>query len=107
MSSRTCQQIEDYIANSFLLGISKEAEEQYTTINDLRDGWKKKTLGNMLRCIERLGNRTSGQANFFNSSYEQERAVHGLTTNEQFDIRRGGGNSNFGPFSGSLTFIRG
>jgi hypothetical protein len=47
-----CQQIEHYIAHSFLLGISEKQKKQYATINDLRVGWKKKTLGNMLRCIE-------------------------------------------------------
>jgi hypothetical protein len=47
-----CQQIEFYIAHSFLLGISKEQKKKYRTINDLRRGWEKKTLGNMLVCIE-------------------------------------------------------
>ena len=48
----TSQQIEHYIANSFLLGISKKQKQKYETINDLREGWKRKTLGAMLKCIE-------------------------------------------------------
>lgn len=40
----TCQQIEHYIANSFLLGISKKQKQQYETINDLKEGWKRKPL---------------------------------------------------------------
>lgn len=33
-----CQQIEHYIANSFLLGASKKQKRKYETINDLREG---------------------------------------------------------------------
>jgi len=50
-----CQQIEYYIASSFLLGISKKQKQKYKTLNDLREGWKRTTLGNMLKCIEEHG----------------------------------------------------
>lgn len=47
-----CQRIERYIAHSFILGISKKQRSKYKTIDDFIEGWKKKTLGNMLNCIE-------------------------------------------------------
>ncbi|WP_332655938.1 hypothetical protein [Brevundimonas sp.] len=37
-----CQQIEHYICESFILGISKKQKKKYNTINDLRDGWRKR-----------------------------------------------------------------
>ena len=38
MCLATCQQIEYYIAHSFLLGISKKQKQQYKTIKDLSNG---------------------------------------------------------------------
>jgi hypothetical protein len=55
-----CQQIEHYIAHSFLLGISKEQKRKYHTINDLRAGWKKKNFGKHASLHARsLGNTAS------------------------------------------------
>jgi hypothetical protein len=52
MCVATCQLIEYYVYNSFLLGVSKRQKRKYETLNDLRNGWKKKTLGDMLKSIE-------------------------------------------------------
>jgi hypothetical protein len=83
-----CQQIEDYIAKSFLLGISKKQKGQYATINDLKTGWKKKTLGGMLRCIEEAWEiEPLVKANFELFLKNRNALIHGLTTSEQFDIR--------------------
>lgn len=88
MSLVRCQQIEDYIAKSFLLGISRKQKSQYTTIDDLRNGWKKKTLGNMLRCIEEAWEiEPLVKANFQLFLANRNALVHGLTTSEKFDIR--------------------
>jgi hypothetical protein len=40
------------LVNSFLFGISKQQKQKYETIDDLRNGWNRKTLGNMLKSIE-------------------------------------------------------
>jgi hypothetical protein len=83
-----CQQIEGYIAKSFLLGISKKQKSQYETFNDLRKGWEKKTLGNMLRCIEEAWDiEPLVKASFELFLVNRNALVHGLTTSEQFDIR--------------------
>lgn len=83
-----CQQIEDYIASSFLLGISKKQKSQYVTINDLRGGWRKKTLGNMLRCIEEAWEiEPLVKASFQLFLTNRNALIHGLTTSERFDIR--------------------
>jgi hypothetical protein len=83
-----CQQIEYYISNSFLLGISKKQKAKYKTINDLREGWRKKTLGNMLQSIEEAWEIEpivkAGLQLFLEM---RNRLVHGLTTDGQFDIR--------------------
>jgi hypothetical protein len=83
-----CQQIEHYIAQSFLLGISKKQKEKYLTINDLREGWKKKTLGNMLQCIQEAWEiEPLVKANFELFLQIRNLLVHGITTDERFDIR--------------------
>jgi len=83
-----CQQIEDYITNSFLLGISKQQKAQYETFDDLKKGWQRKTLGNMLRCIEEAWDiQPLVKANFELFLKNRNALIHGLTTREQFDIR--------------------
>lgn len=83
-----CQQIEDYISRSFLLGISEKQKAKYQTLNDLREGWRKKTLGNMLRCIEEaweIEPTLKAGLELFLSS--RNLLVHGITTHERYDIR--------------------
>ena len=94
-----CQQIENYIAESFLLGISKKQKSQYLTINDLKKGWKKKTFGNMLRCIEEAWEiEPVVNASFQLFLQSRNALVHGLTTSEKFDIRTHWGRKNSGCF---------
>lgn len=88
MCVATCQLIEHYIANSFLLGISKRQKRRYETINDLREGWRKKTLGNMLKCIEEaweIDPLLKASLDLFLEN--RNRLIHGITTDEQYDIR--------------------
>ena len=84
----TCQQIEHYIAHSFLLGISKKQKQKYKTLKDLRDGWRRKTLGNMLKCIEEAWEiEPTFKANLELFLANRNRLIHGITTDERFDIR--------------------
>jgi len=83
-----CQQIEHYIANSFLLGISEKQKKKYKTINDLRAGWKKKTLGNMLQSIEEAWEIDPiVKASFELFLNNRNTLIHGIATSEQYDIR--------------------
>jgi hypothetical protein len=83
-----CQQIEDYIAKSFLLGISKKQKGKFNTINDLRDGWKKKTLGNMLQSMQEAWEiDPTIKANLELFLENRNLLVHGITTSERYDIR--------------------
>jgi hypothetical protein len=83
-----CQQIEHYIAQSFLLGISQKQKRKYETINDLRAGWKKKTLGNMLQCIEEAWEiKPLVKENFELFLNNRNILIHGITTDERFDIQ--------------------
>jgi hypothetical protein len=82
-----CQQIEHYIANSFLLGISKKQKIKYKTIKDLINGWKRKTLGNMLLCMQEAYEiHPVLKANFELFLEMRNQLVHGITTNERYDI---------------------
>lgn len=83
-----CQQIEHYISESFLLGVSKKQKAQYATLNDLRAGWKRKTLGNMLRCIEEAWEiEPTLKAGLDLFLAKRNRFVHGIATTERYDIR--------------------
>jgi hypothetical protein len=76
----TCQLIEYYIVNSFLLGISKQQKQKYETINDLRNGWKRKTLGNMLKNIEEAWEiEPTLKANLELFLANRNRLIHGIT----------------------------
>lgn len=59
-----CQEIEHYIAHSFILAVSAREKRRYATINDLVHAWKGKTF------LE-----------------QRNKLVHGLTTHEQYDIQ--------------------
>lgn len=83
-----CQQIEHYIAHSFLLGISKKQKAKYETLNDLRAGWSKMTLGKMLRCIQEaweIDPILKEGLEFFVSC--RNLLIHAIAMHERYDIR--------------------
>ncbi|MER9074776.1 hypothetical protein NKH80_18480 [Mesorhizobium sp. M0904] len=83
-----CHQIENYIVNSFLLGISKKQKLKYKTLNDLKDGWKRKTLGNMIASMEEAWEIDPMVKAGFQLFLEmRNRLIHGLTTDDRFDIQ--------------------
>lgn len=88
MCLASCQLIEFYISNSFLFGMSKSQKAKYETINDLRNGWKKKTLGNMFKSIEEAWEiETTLRENLNLFLANRNKLIHGITTEERFDIR--------------------
>lgn len=98
-----CQQIEHYIAHSFLLGISKKQKHKYKTIKDLIDGWKKKTFGNMLHSInEAYEIEPIVQATFNLFLDMRNQLVHGITTSEKYNIETSWGQDELVAF---LTFF--
>lgn len=103
MCLATCQLIEYYVANSFLLGISKQQKRKYKTIDDLRKGWKKKTFGNMLKSMQEAWEiepalRVGLELFLANRNL----LVHGITMDERFDIRTHWGREELVSF---LTFF--
>jgi hypothetical protein len=83
-----CQQIEHYVAQSFILGISKQQKRKYKTIDDLREGWKRKTFGNMLRSIEEAWIiHPLVKAGFELFLNNRNALIHGIAMSDQCDIR--------------------
>jgi hypothetical protein len=83
-----CHQIEEYVSRSFLPGISKKQKSKYQTMKELKAGWKKKTFGNMLKSIEEAWEiDPTVRAGFELFLDMRNRLIHGITTDERFDIR--------------------
>ncbi|MBX9910237.1 MAG: hypothetical protein K2Z25_16165, partial [Beijerinckiaceae bacterium] len=83
-----CHQIEEYICNSFLLGISKKQKAKYKTLDDLKKGWKRKTLGDMIKSTEEawdIHEDVKIGLSLFVSM--RNRIVHGISLDDEFDIR--------------------
>ncbi len=82
-----CQEIEYLIAHSFLFGISDKQKQQYKTVKDLIEGWKKKTFVQLLRAIEegyQIEPMVKMSLDLFLSMRNQ--LIHGLTTSDKYDI---------------------
>lgn len=87
-----CQQIEHYIAHSFILAVSAKEKVRHKTIDDLTRAWKKKTFGQLIRTIEEsyeLEPALKASLEWFLEKRNQ--LVHGLTTHNQYDIKTGWG----------------
>lgn len=82
-----CQEIEHYIAHSFLLGISEKQKRRYDTINDLTEGWKKKTFGQLIAAIEEAYDIEPTVKICIQLFLDmRNQLVHGLTTSPRNDI---------------------
>jgi len=82
-----CQQIEYFISEAFLLGISKQQKVKYRTINELRASWERNTFGNMLKSIEEAYEiQPLVRTSFHLFLKMRNRLIHNLTTCEQYDI---------------------
>jgi len=87
MCLAVCQQIEHYIVHSFLLGVSERQKRKYQTIYDLRNGWKRKTLGNLLAAIdEGYEIEPLVRSSFDLFLQMRNQLIHGLLTSERYDI---------------------
>lgn len=82
-----CQQIEYYIAHSFILAVSTKDKAKYETINDLTRAWKRKTLGQLVCTIEESYElEPTFKASLERFLENRNQLVHGLTTHPQYDI---------------------
>jgi hypothetical protein len=98
-----CQQIEHYIAHSFILGVSKKQKHKYKTIKNLIDGWKKKTLGDLLHSIDEAYEiEPLVRASFQLFLKMRNELVHGITMSEKYDIETSWGQDELVAF---LTFF--
>lgn len=101
-----CQEIEHYIAHSFILGVSMKNKNKYTTINDLISAWKRKTLGQLIVAIEEwyeLESEFKTGLEWFLSKRNQ--LVHGLTTHPQYDIQTDWGQDEMVAFLSQFEFV--
>jgi len=82
------QEIEHLIAHSFVLGAIVDSERRKNrTIAELIESWKRKTLGQMLRTIESSWEiEPTVHASLQLFLQMRNELVHGLTTNDQYDI---------------------
>jgi hypothetical protein len=83
-----CQQIERYLSRSFIFGIFSETQKKkYLTIDDMRKGWSRMTLGQMLRSIEEAWMiHPVVKPNLDLFLEHRNLLIHGITTSERFDI---------------------
>lgn len=82
-----CQEIEHYIAHSFVLAVSAKDKAKYKTIDDLNRAWKRKTMGQLIRIIEESYDLDPTFKEALEWFLEwRNLLVHGLTTHPQFDI---------------------
>jgi len=79
-----CQEIEHLIAHSFVFGgISGTERRKYKTIKDMIRGWKRKTLGQMLRAIEEVYEiEPTIHASLQLFLNMRNQLIHGITTHE-------------------------
>lgn len=101
-----CQEIEHYIAHSFILGVSMKNKNKYATINDLISAWKRKTLGQLFIAIEQsyeLESEFKIGLEWFLSKRNQ--LVHGLTTHPQYDIQTDWGQDEMIAFLSQFEFV--
>jgi hypothetical protein len=83
-----CQEIEHLVAHSFILGALAPSERRgNSTISELIQRWKRKTFGQMLRVIDEAYEiEATVRASFQLFLEMRNHLVHGLTTDERFNI---------------------
>lgn len=82
-----CHKIEYLLSNSFIFGFSDEQKRKYDTINDLREGWSKKTFGQLIRIIQdtfEIEPTLKASLELFLEM--RNKLVHDITGDERYDI---------------------
>lgn len=82
-----CQEIEDLIASSFILGAAHPGKNKYKTINEMSQGWKKKTFGQMLKAIDHSYIVDAEMRGALGKFLEmRNELVHGITTSDRYNL---------------------
>ena len=82
-----CQRVEWQMAHSVILGIADARKRGNETVGQLINAWKRKTLGNMLRCIERSYDIQPIVHECLRSFVSmRNELIHSITTQERYDI---------------------
>jgi hypothetical protein len=82
-----CHEIEHYLSESFIFGITESQKRKYETINDLWEGWSKKTFGELIRLIQDGYNIEPIVKNGLELFRDmRNKLVHGITINERYNI---------------------
>jgi hypothetical protein len=91
-----CHEIEYFLSKSFIFGITEEQKRKYETINDLWEGWSKKTFGQLIRLIQDGYNiepiLKNGLELFL---HMRNKLVHGITNDERYNIHDEWGRKNY------------
>lgn len=101
-----CQEIEHYISQSFVLGVSSKEKSKYKTISEFAAGWKKNTFGQLIRTIEesyQLEENFKPALEHFLSC--RNKLVHGITMTEEFDIHTSWGQSELLAFLTKFEYL--
>lgn len=101
-----CQEIEHLICHSFIFAVSDRKENEDRTINDLRAEWKKKTLGQLFRIIDR-GYEIQPEVRQSLELFLKMRneLVHGITTSDKYDIHTSWGQDELVAFLAFFEFM--
>lgn len=88
LATAQCHEIEFYFANSFVFAVSEKQKKKYDTIREFLEGWRKKTLGNLISSIEESF-EIKGEWKIWIKGFIELRNqfVHGLTTKERYNMR--------------------
>lgn len=70
MALSICHEIEYFLSKSFIFAITEEQKRKYITINDLWEGWSKKTFGQLIRLIQDGYNIESTLKNTSSATFE-------------------------------------
>lgn len=83
-----CHEIEYLLSKSFIFGISDEQKRKYDSINDLMEGWSKKTFGQLLWLIQDTFEIEPTLKTALQLFLEmRNKLVHGITEDKRYDIR--------------------
>ena len=81
------QEIEHFLAHSFVFAVSDPQKHKYRTITDWVDGWKKKTFGRMIRDIEHSFTMDEEMKLALHSFKDMRNLfVHGITMTGKYHI---------------------
>lgn len=100
------QEIEYFIAHSFVFAVADPQKHKYETIIDWVEGWRKKTFGKMIRDIEHSFIMDQEMKEALHSFKDMRNLfVHGITMNDKYRIDDSWGRDELIAFLAKFEFI--